>query len=58
MYAKSTASNEHKEGHGVVSEVERRWFLKHLGEEKWLHYGVLYDETIEKNGTTSREPLN
>jgi hypothetical protein len=41
-----------------VSDVERRWFSKHLGEEKWLHYGVLYDETIEKNGTTSREPLN
>jgi hypothetical protein len=40
--------NEHKEGHGVASEVERTWFPKHLGEEKWLQYGEIYDEVHRK----------
>ncbi len=39
---------EHKEGHGVASEVERTWFLKHLGEKKWLQYGEIYDEVHRK----------
>ena len=39
---------EHKEGHGIASEVERAWFLKHLGEEKWLQYGEIYDEVHRK----------
>jgi hypothetical protein len=39
---------EHKEGHGVASEVERTWFLKHLGEKKWLQYGGIYDEVHRK----------
>jgi hypothetical protein len=40
--------NEHKEGHGIASEVERAWFLKHLGEKKWLQYGEIYDEVHRK----------
>ena len=39
---------EHKEGHGVASEVERTWFLQHLGEKKWLQYGEIYDEVHRK----------
>jgi len=39
---------EHKEGHGVASEVERTWFLKHLGKEKWLQYGGIHDEVHRK----------
>lgn len=40
--------HEHKEGHGIASEVERAWVLKHLGEEKWLQYGAIYDEVHRK----------
>jgi hypothetical protein len=40
--------NEHKEGHGIASEVERTWFLKHLSEKKWLQYGEIYDEVHRK----------
>jgi hypothetical protein len=39
---------EHKEGHGIASEVERAWFLSHFGEEKWLKYGEIYDEIHRK----------
>ena len=39
---------EHKEGHGIASEVERAWFLKHLGEKKWLQYGEIYDQVHRK----------